>query len=191
MNSVVPMQRRGAAVSLSRAQQLEGHGLPTSLAYSLPASVADALSFRRVTPEYQTEPLPGLQCVVVDVGEVASADDLALAHAMARDAVNEQGNPADSLLATARLRAVARQRPTITADEKMALAVYAEKLAKYPAEVVAMACEKWLESSPFWPSVAELLKACEWAAQPRRALALALFCKLPEETRRRMREARQ
>src|SRR5690349_24690927 len=98
MNAVVPMQRRGAAVSLSRAQEIERHGLPASLAYSLPASVAEALSFRRVTPEYQTDPLPGLQCVSVSLGEVASPEDLALAYTAARDVANEQGNPADSLL---------------------------------------------------------------------------------------------
>jgi hypothetical protein len=181
MNAIIQMQRHGAVVSRARAQQIEQFGLPASLAYSLPASVAEVLSFRRVTPEYQTDPLPDLQCVSVSLGEVASPEDLALAYAAARDVADEQGNPADSLLATARLRAVARMRPTITTDEKLSLAVYAEKLAKYPADAVARACEKWLELSPFWPSVSELLKMCEWAMQPRRALALELLRKLPEQ----------
>ncbi len=91
------------------------------------------------------------------------------------------GDPADCLMATARLRAVARQQPVITSDERLALAVYGEKLAKYPVDAVAMACEKWLELSPFWPSISELLKMCEWAMAPRRALALEILIKLPEQ----------
>jgi hypothetical protein len=55
-------------------------------------------------------------------------------------------------------------------DERLAMAVYSEKLAQYPADAVAAAGEKWMEISPFWPSVSEILRMCEWAMQPRREL---------------------
>jgi hypothetical protein len=142
--------------------------------------VAAALTFRRGAPEYETQPVAGLDFVSVHLGEVSSREDLKLAYGAARE-VMKPGNPADCLMATARLRAVARQRPVITSDEKLALAVYAEKLARYPVDAVALACERWLELSPFWPSISELLKMCEWAMAPRRALALEILRKLPEQ----------
>ena len=60
------------------------------------------------------------------------------------------------------------------------LTVYGEKLGKYPVDAVAAACEAWLDASPFWPSVSEILQACERAMQPRRELVLALTLKLRE-----------
>jgi hypothetical protein len=180
MSAVVPMSRSGAVVSRSKAQQLERHGLPAALAYSLPASIAEALSFRKVSPEYETAPVAGLEYVRVELGGDVPAHDLALALEGAREAMRP-GLPSDCLLATARLRAVARHRPTITSDEKLALSVYASKLARYPADAVAAACERWLELSPYWPSISELLKMCEWAMAPRRALALELHRKMPEQ----------
>jgi hypothetical protein len=185
MSALVPA--KAPVVSIALARRIEAFGLPPSIAHNLPASVAAALTLRKHSPEYETQPVAGLDYVAIDLGEVASRDDLAHALAVTQAAM-KPGNPADCLMATARLRAVARQRATITSDEKLALAVYAEKLAKYPPDVVAMACERWLELSPFWPSVSELLRMCDWAMQPRRALALELQRRLSVEQPYTLRE---
>jgi hypothetical protein len=109
----------------------------------------------------------------------AARADLEKALVVAKDACRS-GGPADCLEATARLSAVARRQPTVTSDEELALAVYAEKLAKYPVDAVAAACEKWMEISPFWPSVSEILKMCEWTMQPRRELVRVIEAALRE-----------
>jgi hypothetical protein len=130
--------------------------------------------------EYEAQPPLGMDLVGMSIDGAVSAEDLSTALDLAEQSLKPSG-PADCLMATARLRAVARQRPVITSDEKLSLAVYAEKLAKYPADAVAMASEKWFELSPFWPAVSELLRACEWAVQPRRELVLAVTRKLRED----------
>lgn len=170
---------RSSMVSLGIARRIEAHRLPASLTRNLPASVAAALSLRTLAPEYETHPPLDLDLVSMSVDGVVSRDDLAAALEMAEQSLTPSG-PADCLAATARLRAVARQRPVITSDERLALAVYAERLAKYPADAVAMACEKWFELSPFWPAISELLRMCEWALQPRRELVMALTRKMRE-----------
>jgi hypothetical protein len=160
-------------VSVGAVRKIEAHRLPASVARNLPASVAAALSFRAMAPEYETQPALGLDLVSITITGGLSGNDLAAALVVVEQSLKPSG-PADCLQATARLRAVARMRPTITSDERLALAVYGDRLAKYPADAVALACEKWIETSPFWPGVSELLRMVEWALQPRRELVLAL-----------------
>jgi hypothetical protein len=174
MSALVPVAAAGVA-SLDLTRRVETHRLPARL----PASVARALILRTVTPDYETQP-PGLRVVSLRIEGEIPQEDLTRALEATREAMRP-GKPSDCLQATARLRAVARMRPTITDDERLALIVYSEKLSAFPADVVAMASEQWLEMSPFWPSVSELLRMCEWAIQPRRALALELMRKLPEQ----------
>lgn len=150
----------------------------------LPASVAAIVRWHESVPDYSPLGWPTVHIRsfadsndVVALGRV----DIERAIAVVEQSLAGDG-PAPCLTATARLRAVARQRPTVEADEELALAIYAEKLAKYPADAVARACEKWLETSPFWPSVSEILQACEWAMQPRRALLAKLRDALPPVT---------
>jgi hypothetical protein len=162
-------------MSVGIARRIEAHRLPASLARNLPPAVAAALSFGTMA----AEDAAGGDLVTIAIGGAVSRADLATALDLAEQSLKPSG-PADCLLATARLRAVARHRPTITADEKLALVVYAEKLGRYPADAVAMACERWFETSPFWPAVSELLRMVEWALQPRRELALALTRKMQE-----------
>lgn len=166
-------------VSVGIARRIETHGLPASLARNLPASVAAALSFRTMAAEYgETQP-PGMDLVAIEIGGSVSRADLAKALDLAEQSLKPSG-PADCLAQTSRLRAVARQRPVITTDEKLAVVVYGEKLAKYPADAVAMACDAWLERSPWWPAVSELLQMVERVLQPRRELVLALTRKMQE-----------
>jgi len=178
MTNIIP-SKSTAVVSMGLARRIEAHRLPASLAYSLPASVASALTFRTLSPEYETNPPLGLDLVALSLAGGLPRADAETALSVAQCSLQPSG-PADCLEATARLRAVARQRAVITSDERLSLAVYGDKLAKYPADAVAMACERWLEISPFWPAVSELLRMVEWAMQPRRELVLALTLKLRE-----------
>jgi hypothetical protein len=166
-------------VSVGLARRLEAHRLPASIARNLPASVAAALACRTMAAEYDQHPPLGLDLVVMSIEGAVSRGDLSTALALAEQSLKPSG-PADCLMATARLRAVASHRPVITSDEKLSLAIYGEKLARFPADAVALACERWLEQSPFWPAVSELLRLCEWACQPRRELVLALTLKMRE-----------
>ncbi len=142
---------------------------------AMPAPVTTRLRWNVRVPEHSALgwPLADVQDLSSADLEVIPYDDLQQALEVAYLSLRPSG-PADCLTATARLRAVARQRPSVEADEALSLTVYAEKLAKYPDDAVAMACEKWLETSPFWPAVSEILQACEWAMQRRRALAQML-----------------
>lgn len=171
-----------AVSSVGIARHIETHRLPPGIARNLPPAIAAALTFRTMAAEYETDPPLGLALVGISVAGAVSRADLATALDLAEQSLRPSGG-ADCLMATARLRAVARQRPVITSDERLALAVYGEKLAKYPADAVAMACEKWLETSPWWPAISELLRLCEWALQPRRELSLALTRKIAEAAR--------
>lgn len=147
----------------------------------LPASVAAALTVVPFTPQFATGADDGLALPLVSIRLPAglARRDLAAGLEHARRACAPAG-PAEALLATARLRVATRQRAMAAEDEALMLAVYGEKLGRYPADAVAAACEAWLEASPFWPSVAEILRACERAMQPRRELVLALTVALRE-----------
>lgn len=162
-------------VSVGIVRKIEAHGLPASIARNLPPAVASALSFGALPAEYGG----GNPLVTIAIEGNVSRADLARALALAEQSLSPSG-AADCLTATARLRAVARQRPVITSDERLALFVYGEKLSRYPADAVALACERWLETSPWWPGISELLQMVEWACQPRRELVLALTRKIAE-----------
>lgn len=144
-------------------------------AAQLPLSVTQWLRWHLYNPEYA--PKRWAVAVVKEMHwrEIVHIprQDLERALGIARDLL-QPSKPSECLAATVRLQAVARRQPSIADDEKLALSIYAEKLAKYPASAVEMACEKWLETSPFWPSVSELLEACEWAMTPRRTLAFEI-----------------
>jgi hypothetical protein len=164
-----------AVVSVGIARHVEAHGLPATIARNLPPAVAAALSFSTMAAENAA----GGDLVTIAIDGTVSRADLATALDLAEQSLKPSG-PADCLTATARLRAVARQRPVITTDEKLAIAIYGEQLAKFPADAVALACERWVQTSPFWPAVSELLQMVERVLQPRRELALALTRKIAE-----------
>lgn len=157
-------------------ERLEAHGLPASVAAGLPPSIATALTFRPYTPEFDAEQLRGLNMMEIRLaptGPAPSHEDLAAGLRLVETSL-KPGGPEACLAATMRMRVSTRQQQTVAQDVKLMLIVYAEKLANYPADAVAAACEKWLEASPWWPAVAEILPYCEWAMQPRRALRLEL-----------------
>jgi hypothetical protein len=161
----------------SLVAHLKTHGLPAAFAASLPRSIATALTFRPYTPEFDADQLLGLNMMEIRFNPTAAApsqEDLA-AGLRVVEASLKAGGPEACLAATMRMRVSTRQQQTVAQDAKLMLIVYAEKLANYPADAVAAACEKWLETSPWWPAIAEILPYCEWAMQPRRVLRVELM----------------
>lgn len=149
--------------------KMAAFGVPAVHAAKLPAPVVSALRWSSSVPEFESEPKLGLPRVSARFLQLPDRAELEDALPAARAACTA-GTQAACLKATARLAAVAVTRPTAQTDQKLAMAVYAEKLASYPPDVVAQACEVWMGRSPFWPAVSEILKVCEWVMQPRREL---------------------
>jgi hypothetical protein len=154
-------------------------GIPAHYATSIPASVANALRFRPWSPQYASEPSFGAGVSIELDGDLLPIEDLHAARVVAIAGI-KPGLMSSCLQATVRLKAVAVRRPTVESDEKLAMVVYAEKLGRYPADAVAQACEMWIERSPFWPSVSEILKACEHVMRPRRELMMVVDRALQE-----------
>lgn len=59
------------------------------------------------------------------------------------------------------LRLLTVQRSKGEADLKLIAAAYTPRLAQYPADVVAAACDAWANREEFWPSWAELKAECD------------------------------
>lgn len=167
------LQSAGASPSCA---MLVRHGMPLGLAKQLPRPLVEALAVTQRMPEFVEPSAPVLPLTVMALRPVmpVSATDLQAALDVVEVAMRP-GREADVIKAMLRMRVVTRSREMGRADEELMWSVFAEKLAKYPADAVAAACERWLETSPFWPSVSEILPYCEWAMQPRRELQVLLL----------------
>lgn len=82
--------------------------------------------------------------------------------------------PAGAAKAMMRLKATARVKDRGQEDQAGEAIVMAEKLAQYPADIIAQVAEKQIETSPWWPHVSELMASCERLTVPRRKLLDAL-----------------
>jgi hypothetical protein len=67
------------------------------------------------------------------------------------------------------------------ADQELRGAAYANDLAQYPADVIQVACQRWADSSRWWPAWADLKRECDRLAAKRIAEHRAL-----EEALRRL-----
>jgi len=65
---------------------------------------------------------------------------------------------------------VARERDQ--ADLKAMLAVMAEELAEFPADVLRAELRSWARREKWWPTLAELRERCERAMRLRKSLRL-------------------
>jgi hypothetical protein len=62
-------------------------------------------------------------------------------------------------LAELKAMTVSRQKDDV--DMELTGAAYAQRLAKYPADVVEGAIDRWVNREEFWPSWAELKAECD------------------------------
>lgn len=74
----------------------------------------------------------------------------------------------------AELRAVTVHRARDGIDVELLATAYTQRLARYPADVVAAACDAWADREEFWPSWAELKAECDKRMRGRLALKRAL-----------------
>jgi hypothetical protein len=72
------------------------------------------------------------------------------------------------------LRAVTVHRARDGIDVELMATAYTQRLARYPADVVAAACDAWADREEFWPSWAELKAECDKRMRGRLALKRAL-----------------
>jgi hypothetical protein len=179
MSEVVPLR----SALPEHAAAAANRWLPPELVRELPPSVILSMRFKAFVPEFTTgAALPPMMSI--SLASAPSEADASLSLAAVERSM--AGCFEDEAIgATARMRVATKQRPMDKGDELLMLTVYGEKLAQYPADAIAIACEKWLETSPWWPAIAEILPYCESAMQPRRSLRLELVRALAQMGRGR------
>lgn len=59
------------------------------------------------------------------------------------------------------LRALTAHRAKDDGDMVLTAVAYTQRLAQYPADVVAAACDGWADREQWWPSWAELKAECD------------------------------
>ena len=75
----------------------------------------------------------------------------------------------------AELRALTVHRARDGVDVDVMATAYTQRLAEYPADVVADACDSWANANQFWPAWAELKDACDRKMRGRKQLRDALL----------------
>ena len=76
--------------------------------------------------------------------------------------------------ALAELSMLTKARDGGAEAEETRIALYAQKLAEYPADAVVAVCREWANKETFWPSWAELYARLEARIEPRRMMLEAL-----------------
>jgi hypothetical protein len=74
----------------------------------------------------------------------------------------------------AELRALTAHRARDGVDVELIATAYTQRLAQYPADVVAAACDAWANREQWWPTWAELKAECDKRMRGRLALRRAL-----------------
>lgn len=91
--------------------------------------------------------------------------------------------PAGSTFAAkklAELRALTAHRARDGVDVDVMATAYTQRLAEYPVDVVANACDSWANANQFWPAWAELKDACDRKMKGRKQLRDALLAWRPQ-----------
>jgi len=70
----------------------------------------------------------------------------------------------------ARLKAKTRSRSETDSDIAFQIAVYAEDLQEWPADVARKVLREWANTHPFWPTWADLVGVLEPVMRKRQAL---------------------
>lgn len=95
----------------------------------------------------------------------------------ARDAVARLCAPAGEpavIAELAKLSVAQARRDAADTDKRALLAVMAEDLAEFPADIVSHACTRWRRRERWFPTPAELIDECQRLARRRYAMRAAL-----------------
>lgn len=105
----------------------------------------------------------GYECSeVTDVAVRPGADRADLQAAMiAVDVLCQPCQPSLAAGKLTELRMLTAHRSRDGDDAELMAAAYTQRLAQYPPDVVAAACDGWADGDNFWPTWAELKGACE------------------------------
>lgn len=103
----------------------------------------------------------------------APEDDVAAARDLLQ-AVNAPCPKEIAVTAITTLRARTKARSDQQQDQDTMLAIYASDVMEYPADIVVEACRSIGRSQVFFPSVSEIIDACEWRVRERRLLLRAI-----------------
>lgn len=112
---------------------------------------------------------------IVNVRVRASADPATIAWCLQR--VGDLCEPCEPNLAAkklAELRVLTAHRARDGVDVELMAGAYTQRLAQYPADVVAEACDGWSNREEFWPTWAELKAECDKRMRGRTQLRDAL-----------------
>lgn len=70
---------------------------------------------------------------------------------------------------------VTKSRSRDGLDLKLMVAKFVDELLEFPADIVQTALKGWAREEVFWPSLAEIRKACVWRVERRRRLLESLI----------------
>lgn len=148
-------------------------GYLTITTAGLPATISRALRFSTRSVFGDDGQFDG---AVVEAAQlVGQHDEATLRRAL--EACREQCRPGGHRVAAEALTIL--ERKTVGAkqgedDQKLRGAAYANDLAQYPADVIRLACQRWADSSRWWPAWADLKRECDRLAAKRIAEHCAL-----------------
>jgi hypothetical protein len=74
----------------------------------------------------------------------------------------------------AELRVLTAHRARDGVDTELMATAYTQRLATYPADIVAAACDAWTNANQFWPTWSELKNECDKRMSGRKQLRDAL-----------------
>lgn len=139
----------------------------------LPAEIAGAFRFETTSVYGADGQFDGVMVSGATLTAACSPDVLAVAIAVLEHA-SRPGGIGLATKAVTRLRAKTAARAGGLADQHVTGQAYAEELAKYPADIIEAACQRWADNSRWWPAWAELKQECDRMAAKRRAEHRAL-----------------
>lgn len=170
-----------ARADLIEAPKLEAleRGLDRSLAsYANPeALVSQWLTSRwnisgRMASSSDSSSMPRLDGKEVAIGwrryEGSAANMIDAAQELRRTAPPASPGKLAGMLAT--MNATLVQSRQSEAETRLRVAAYVDRLAEYPADVVAAVLRAWPDNNKFWPAWFELREELERIARPRREL---------------------
>ena len=88
--------------------------------------------------------------------------------------LNTRASPEDCQKWLARLKMMTAARSTGQDDLVAQIAIYADELSEYPADVVRDVCRWWAAREKWFPTWAELRQACDERVMKRRAILMGL-----------------
>jgi hypothetical protein len=82
------------------------------------------------------------------------------------------------------LRVLTLSRGVSPEDDRLAMQLFADALASYPEDIIAIACRSWAMREKFWPSLSELVKIADPLLAERKWIANALaVVRYPQEAK--------